>query len=147
MRAFLGVLAGIVAGIAALFATGFVGGMLFPILVDSRVHGTVEQAVAAISSAPLPSLLFITLSWFVGGLVSAAVAKLVARRSAAAWSAVAILTLLTLANIFLAPFPAWMEIASVAAPLIGGLIGNHLVGGEAAPTAATVDAGDDPAQV
>jgi hypothetical protein len=139
MRAFLGALAGIVAGIAGLLAIGFVGGTLFPISIDSHIQGAVEQAVAAISNAPLAALLFIALSWFVGGLVSAAVAKLIARRPAAAWSAVGILTLLTFANVFLAPFPAWMDIASVAAPLIGGLIGNHLVKGATAPEAATTE--------
>jgi membrane protein YqaA with SNARE-associated domain len=146
MRAFLGALAGIVAGVAALLAIGFVGGTLFPIPVDPHIQGTVEQAVAALPNAPLASLLFITLSWFLGGLVSALVAKLIARRPAAAWSAAGVITLLTFANVFLAPFPAWMAIASVAAPLIGGLIGNHLVGG-AAPEAVTVEAGDEPAEV
>jgi hypothetical protein len=139
MRAFLGALAGIVAGIAALLAIGFVGGMLFPISIDPQIRGTVEQAVAAVTNAPLASLLFIALSWFVGGLASGAVAKLIARGPGAAWTAVGLLTLLTFANVFLAPFPVWLEIASVAAPLIGGLIGIHLVKGGAAPEAATTD--------
>lgn len=139
MRAFLGALAGIVAGIAALLAIGWVGSTLYPISIDSRIQGPVEQAVAAISNAPLPSLLFITLSWFVGGLAAGLVAKLIARRPGAAWSAAAVITLLTFANVFLAPFPVWMAIASVAMPLIGGLIGNHLVKSAAAPEAATTD--------
>jgi hypothetical protein len=145
MRAFLGALAGFFAGIAALLAIGFVGGMLYPISIDPHIEGTVEQAVAAISNAPLPSLLFITLSWFVGGLAAGLVAKLIARRPGAAWSAAGIVTLLTFANVFLAPFPVWMAIASVAAPLIGGLIGNHLVKSAAAPEAATTD--EVPAEV
>ena len=39
------------------------------------------------------------------------------------------------------PMPGWLQAIAVAAPLIGGLIGNHLVGerslGATAPVAAT----------
>ena len=146
MRAFLGVLGGVVAGIVGLLAIGLVGGMLFPIPVDSHIQGAVEQAVAALPNAPFASLLFIALSWFVGGLLAGLVGKLVARRRGPAWAAVGIITLLMFANVLLAPFPAWMEIASVAAPLIGGLIGSHLAGG-GAPEAAAVEGGDAPVDI
>lgn len=127
MRGFLGLIGGLVAGIIALLAIGYVGGMLFPIPIDPHIRDAIEQATAALPNAPLGAKLFIAASWFGAGLFAALVAKAISRSSAVAWSAVGILTVLTLANVFLAPFPAWMEIASVALPLVGGLIGNHLV--------------------
>jgi hypothetical protein len=122
-----GVIAGILAGILGIVAISYVGGILFPIVIDSRIEGAIEQANAALANAPLGATLFIALSWFVGGLVGGVVAKRIAGTGTACWTAVGLLTLLTVSNILLAPFPGWMQVASVVAPLLGGLIANHLV--------------------
>jgi len=135
MRAIVGVIGGIIAGIIALAAVSYLGGTFFPIPVDPGIRNPVEQAVSALPNAPTGALVFIVLSWFGAGLIGGLVAKLITRSDGPTWTVVGLLTLLIVANIFLAPFPVWMEFASVAAPLIGGLIGKHLVRGRAVAAA------------
>ena len=45
---------------------------------------------------------------------------------------------------FVLPYPVWMEIANVLAPLLGGLIGNHLVAARATPAEPSRRLGDCP---
>lgn len=135
MRATLAVIAGIVAGIAAMMAVSFVGSALFPIVAPPAAGGAIEQATAAFSHASTELKLFYVLAWFVGGLAAGIVAKLIAADGRIAWVAIAVLTVLIAVNMFILPYPVWMEIATVVAPLLGGLIGNHLVGARAEPAA------------
>jgi len=133
MRTALAVILGFLAGLTALVVTAYAGDRLFPTPAMRAAGGPIEQATAALANAPTGALVFIALSWLVGGLVAGAIGKWFSGKSAGAWGAVAVLTVLTVSNIFIAPFPVWLEIASVAAPLIGGLIGNHLAPARAAP--------------
>ena len=126
MRTALGVISGFLGGLAALFATAFIGDKLFPLPPTRAASGVIEQATAALANAPTGALLFIGLSWLLGGFAAGLIGKWLSGSQGAAWGAVALLTLLTGANMFLAPFPVWLAICSVAAPLIGGLIGSHL---------------------
>ena len=137
MRATLAVIAGIVAGIAAMMAISFVGSALFPIVAPPAPGGAIEQATAAFTHAPTALKLFYVLAWFAGGLAAGLVAKLIVPSKRVGWTAVAILTVLTAINIFVLPYPVWMEIANIVAPLLGGLIGNHLVSDRAEPAAET----------
>jgi hypothetical protein len=127
MRAVLAVIAGVLAGMASMMAVSYVGEMMFPTVAVRVPGGMIEQATAAFANTPLQMRLCLVLAWFIGGLVAGIVAKLIVRDGRIAWTAVAILTVLTAINIFVLPYPVWMEIANVIAPLFGGLIGNHLV--------------------
>jgi hypothetical protein len=127
MRATLAVIAGILTGFAAMMAVSFAGSALFPIVAPPAPGGAIEQATAAFSHASTELKLCYVLAWFVGGLVAAAVAKLIAPSGRVAWTAAAILTVLTGINIFVLPYPVWMEIANIVTPLLGGLVGNHLI--------------------
>lgn len=127
MRATLAVIAGIVAGIAAMMAISFIGSALFPIVAPPAPGNEIERATAAFSYASTELKLFYVLAWFVGGLAAGAIAKWIAPSGRIAWVAVAVLTVLIAANMFILPYPVWMEIATVMAPLLGGLVGNHLV--------------------
>ena len=140
MRATLAVIAGILAGMAAMIAVSYAGDLLFPTMAMRAPGGAIEQATAVFANAPLGLKLFLVLAWFVGGLVAGLVAKLIARDGRIAWIAIGILTALTAVNIFVLPFPVWMEIANVLAPLLGGLIGNHLVAARADAPEAQPDA-------
>lgn len=131
MRATLAVIAGIFAGFAAMMAISFVGTQMFPLMAPRTSGDAIEQATAAFAHATMGLKLSLVIAWFVGGLVAAAVAKLIAPSGRVAWTAVAILTVLTAINIFILPYPVWMEIANVVMPLLGGLVGNHLVGARA----------------
>jgi hypothetical protein len=140
MRAVLAVVAGVIAGMAAMMAVSFIGEMMFPTPAVRVPGGMIEQATAAFANTPLQMRLCLVLAWFIGGLVAGVVAKLIAHDGRIAWTAIAILTVLTAINIFVLPYPVWMEIANVLAPLLGGLIGNHLVAARAQEAAAGPEA-------
>ena len=145
MRAALGIIAGIVAGFAAIILIGLIGGMIVP--RPDRMEGfTPEQLVAAFPGLPLGAKIAILVSWFGGALAGAAVAKLIARRAWAAWTVTGIFTVYVLLTTLILPMPGWLQAIAVLAPLIGGLIANHLVAeGEiaAAPSAPAADASVD----
>jgi hypothetical protein len=144
MRAFAAIIAGIVAGVAALLGISFLGNLIFPVPVDATIRDPIEQAAAALPNAPAGLLAAFVLAWLLTGLVGAWVAKLISGSGAIAWTVAGLLTLLIVGNMFVMPFPGWMQIACVAAPLIGGLIGNHMARARVAPlppeAAATTDA-------
>lgn len=127
MRAVLAVIAGVISGMATMMAVSFIGDMLFPTTAVPVPGGMIEQATAAMANVQMGLRLFLVLAWFTGGLVAGLVAKLIARDGRTAWIAIGVLTVLTAINIFVLPFPVWMEIANILMPLLGGLVGNHLV--------------------
>jgi hypothetical protein len=139
MRATLAVIAGILAGFAAMMAVSFAGSSLFPIVAPPTSGNPIEQATAAFSHASTALKLCYVLAWFVGGLVAAFVAKRIVPSGRVAWTAAAILTVLIAINMFILPYPVWMEIANIVAPLLGGLVGNHLVRGSADPETERAD--------
>lgn len=120
-----GFIIGIVAGLGAMVAIAYVGGNFFP-APQAAPGDLAEQAASALASAPFGFKLVIVLCWFAGTLIGAWLAKLISRSGGVAWVVTLILTLLILANIFVAAFPTWMAITAVAAPLLGGTIGNGL---------------------
>lgn len=121
-----GFIIGILAGLGAMVAIAYVGGNFFP-APPAGPGDLAEQAASALAAAPFGFKLVIVLCWFVGALIGAWLAKLISGSGGTAWAVTLILTLLILANIFVAAFPTWMAIAAVAAPLVGGTIGNGLV--------------------
>jgi hypothetical protein len=125
MRGIVGIILGIVLGLGAMMAIAYVGGNFFP-APPPAPGDLIEQAEAALPASALGFKLVIVLSWFLGTLIGAWIAKAVSGSSRITWAVVVILTLLLFGNVFVVAFPGWMEIASVAAPLLGGLIGNHL---------------------
>src|ERR1044072_8475898 len=135
MRAVAGIIVGVIAGVLAriLFAilaislTGpSVGGL------DARDPQQVVEAFAAMSDIAKIALMF---AWLVGALIGAAIGKLIARKGWVAWTVAALIALYVVLNVLILPLPGWMQALSIAAPLIGGLLANHLVK-EAAPVPA-----------
>jgi len=126
MRAVLGIVAGIVAGFAAMLVIAWIGELLFAgdLRIDTR---NAEAIAAAFPGLPTGAKVAIVLSWFGGGLIGAAVAKRVLGRAWAAWTITAVIALLVLFNVLIVPMPSWLQAIAVLAPLLGGLIANHLV--------------------
>jgi len=149
MRGVLGIIAGLIAGIVATILVGSIGVIATlrgPLTADlSDANGVVETFV----NLPLGPKIAMMLAWFAGGLAGALVAKAIARRSWAGWIVAILIALYVLLNMLILPLPSWMQVLSIVAPLIGGLIGNHLIREAPAATAAaaTTDAGDAPADV
>lgn len=122
----IAIVAGIVAGLVAVIAIALVGGLIFP--SEGRIDGfDAEQIVALFPALPLGAKIAILLSWFGGALAGAAVAKRIAGRGWAAWTLAGIFVVYVLINVLVLPMPGWMQAIAVLAPLLGGLIANHLV--------------------
>lgn len=139
MRAVAGIIVGLIAGLLATILVGIVGvGATFtaPAGIDPSNS---RQVLEAFASMPDSSKIALMVAWFAGGLVGALVAKAIARKAWVAWTAAILTAAYVLLNVLVLPMPGWMQALSVVAPLIGGLIGNHLV------RAAPADAGVDPA--
>ena len=138
MRAIAGIIVGLIAGFAATILIGIVGiGATFSAPAGMEA-GNPRQVLEAYANMPQGAQIALMAAWFGGGFVGALVAKLIARRSWAAWTVAGLIAAYVLLNMLVLPLPGWMQALSIAAPLIGGLIGNHLVAGHA-PAAATTD--------
>ena len=127
MRAVAGIIVGLIAGFVATILIGIIGvGATFsaPAGMDASNPRQVFEAFAAMPQGPKIALM---VAWFAGGLVGALVAKRIARKAWAAWTVAGLITAYVVLNTLVLPLPGWMQALSIAAPLLGGLIGNHLV--------------------
>jgi len=148
MRAIAAIVAGLLAGGVAMVAVALLGGMLYPSSATVDAYKA-NQIIDVFTTLPMGAKAAIILSWFAGALVGSAVAKLIARAGWAAWTIAALFALYVLLSVFILPMPGWLQAVAVAAPLIGGLIANHLVKArapdmpdEAAATTDPVKGGD-----
>lgn len=141
MRAVLGIIVGIVVALAAMVAIAWVGGMFFP--GPASIDASSAESMASVfPDLPAGAKAAILLSWFGSALVGAYAAKRIAGQSWAAWTIAGITAVFVLLNVLILPMPGWLQAVAVAAPLIGGLIGNHLVAERASPAPLPAD---DPA--
>jgi len=143
MRAIGGIIAGLI--------VGFLVAIMVGVVVFSAV-GTAPPSPASVNLSdpqrvleifaelPVGAKIGLMLAWFGAALAGAAIAKLIAPRSWVAWTVTGLIALYVVANIFVLPMPGWMQAVSVAAPLLGGLIANHLVADRLDPDMAAEDA-------
>jgi hypothetical protein len=139
VRAIAGIIAGLIAGFLGIVVIGIIGvGATFsaPAGLDTRDP---RQVLEAFANMPLAPQIALMAAWFAGGLAGGLVAKAIAHRGWAVWTVAGLIAAYVLLNMLVLPLPGWMQALSIAAPLIGGLIANHLVkGGPAGPA----DSGD-----
>lgn len=134
MRAVLAILVGLVAGLAGtivmgIFAIGmFAGSGAGAARVDM---GDTQRVLEVFEQLPQGAKLGLMLAWFTGALAGAAVAKLIERKGWVAWTVAGLIAAYVLANVLVLPMPGWMQALSVVAPLLGGLVANHLVASRA----------------
>jgi len=131
MRALLAIILGIVAGLVAQSAVDVLANWLYPASINNMWDRA--QIAAALAARPTNALLLGAAGYFLGGLVGGGVGKLIWRRAVAAWTPAGVLAAMALAIGFGFPVPAWAMFASFVAPLIGGLIANHLIATAADP--------------
>jgi hypothetical protein len=129
MRSFLAVVAGLLVALVAQSAVGLLGNWIYPPPVSDMMD--LRQVAAAIEMRPVGALWIDVLSYFVGGLAGGIVGKRVSGGAVAAWVPAVALAAMALAIAFNLPVPSWVMFATLAAPLAGGLIANHLVKGRA----------------
>jgi len=138
MRAVMAVVVGILVGFAVMLAIALLGAVIFPDSgrIEGFTAGQAEQLAAVFPTLAMGAKIFILLSWFGGALAGAAVAKRMTGRGWAAWTIAAIFALFVLLNVLILPMPSWLQVVAVAAPLLGGLIANHLIAARPAAAAA-----------
>lgn len=126
MRAAIGIVVGIIAALAAMLAIAWIGGMLFP--GPASIDASSAESIASVfPDLPAGAKAAILLSWFGAALAGAFAAKRITGRRWAAWTIAGIAAVFVLLNVMVLPMPGWLQAIAIAAPLIGGLIGNHLV--------------------
>jgi len=141
MRAFLGIVLGMVVGLALQSAADVVTSLLYPTSITNMWDRA--QVAEALAARPAAALWIGVAGYFVGGLGGGVVGKLIWRRALAAWLPAGLLALMALILAFSYPIPTWTMFATFIAPLLGGLLANHLI--KAAP-AATATVEEPPAE-
>jgi hypothetical protein len=121
---------GIVLGILAAFATIWAIEMVHHLLytVPSGVRLTDNAGLARyIAGMALPQMLFIAGGWLAGAFVGGLVAAKIARSTRALWVVAGLVALAGIANILYVAHPLFLQIAAVAAPVIGGCLARLTV--------------------
>lgn len=147
MRAIGGIIAGLIAGFIAIIILGIVGLIMtyrVPAGLDPYDPNAVIQVVVGMPPGAKIALL---IALFLGSAAGAWLARRIAGRAWAAWIVAILITIYFVLFALSLPLAEWMQALTIAAPILGGLIGSHLARGSAAPAAATTDAGDAPADV
>ena len=131
MRTALAVLVGILTAFAVQAGVDAIGSLLYPYAITDMWDR--RKYAEAFAARPTGALLLTVLGYFLAGLAGGLAAKLIARRNWACWvpAGVLALTAILLASAY--PLPAWTWFAMFAAPLVGGLLANHLVAAQEAP--------------
>ena len=140
MRATLAILAGIIVAMAVQAGIDWVGNLLYPYAVTDMWDR--QQISDAMAARPTAALLLTVLGYFLGGLLGSLVAKLISRRGWVCWVPAGVMAAVALVIALNYPIAEWAWFATFAAPLIGGLIANHLVASRIDPDDAN---GDGPA--
>lgn len=122
LRKIGGVVAGLVAAFATIFLVQMVGHTLFPVSGQPDLSDPVATR-AFMASLSAGALAFVALAWLLGATAGASVAARLSGERWAAWVIAGVIALSSIANVAMFPHPLWMQIAGVAAPLIGGWIG------------------------
>jgi len=144
MRAVAGIIVGLIAGLIAAIIVGVVGVRATFTVPAGIDPANTRQVLEAVANMPPISHVALAFAWLVGALVGAMVAKAIARKAWAAWAVTLVMAIYFGLGSLTLPLPVWVQALWIAAPLIGGFIGNRLV--KAAPPADTA-AIDPPAEI
>lgn len=122
LRKIGGVVAGLIAAFVTIFLVQMVGHLVFPVAGQPDLSDPVATR-AFMASLSTGALVFVALAWLLGATAGAAVAASISGARWAAWVIAGVIALSSIANVTMFPHPVWMQIAGIAAPLIGGWIG------------------------
>lgn len=125
MRGFMGIVAGLVAVGIVMTLISFIGAQLIP--TGPADASSVDAIKATYESLSTAARWMIIASWLLGVLAGAALAKRIIGRPWAAWTVAGLFEAYLLLTVLMLPMPGWMQVAALAAPLLAGLLANHLV--------------------
>jgi hypothetical protein len=121
-----GILAGIVAAFVTVWVIDLIGHTIYPVPTGLDIYD--KAAVAAfIASLPVGAQVFVAFAWFAGALDGGLVAALIGRRRWTVWLIAALVACAGVLNVLMIPHPLLLQIAAVAAPLLGGLVASWIV--------------------
>jgi hypothetical protein len=147
MRAIGGIIAGLIVGLLVTILVGTIA-LRFTMTIPSGLDATDTNALLdTLAGMPTSAQLTLAVAWLAWALAGAWTARRISGRGWAAWVVTLLIALYVLLNTLILPMASWMQVVWIAAPLVGGLLGNHLARGSVAPAAATTDAGDAPADI
>lgn len=125
MKAVLGIVAGLVTLFAAMMLVSFIGSQFIPAgAVNTSSVEAIKETYSALSTE---ARLMVIASWFLGVLAGALVAKKIVGRPWAPWTIAGLFEVYLLLTVLVLPMPGWMQVAGLAAPLLAGLLANHLI--------------------
>jgi len=127
IAAIAAIIAGLIAGFLVLILIGVLGvGATFTLPAGLDPYDS-RQVTALIGAMPAAPKLALLAALFGGALAGAAVAQLIARRAWPGWAVTGLLALYALLSILSLPLAGAEQALAIAAPVLGGLIGHHLV--------------------
>ena len=127
IRIILGILAGAVVAMALVVCLEMASHAMYPPPAGLDPFDKADQA-RLIAMMPLGAALAVVAAWTVGAFGGALTALLIARRAWAGWVIAGLIACGGLFTVLSIPHPLWMQVAAVAAPLIGGWLAT-VVGG------------------
>ena len=117
-------MAGVLVALAAIFIVEILGHQLYPMREVDLRDG--EAVAALIASLPTGAFLFVIAAWLAGAFGGGLVAAWSGQRVWAAWLVGALVAVAAIANVFMFPHPAWMQLAAVIAPAVGAAVAGHV---------------------
>lgn len=132
LRTILGIVAGVLLAFAVMIGLEMAGhaAMPPPAGLDPTDPEDLKQMMA---SASLAAKAWVVFGWFAAALAGGWLARRISRTGWAGWVIAALIAVGGIANIMMIPHPLWMQVAAVAAPLLGGWIVTRLPVGGSAP--------------
>jgi hypothetical protein len=124
MRIAAGIVVGLVVAFACVLGVEMIGHALFPPPdgIDLSDPAEMERMV---SLMPAGALAFVVAAWFIGALVGAWLANLIAKRALAGWVVVLLVICGGIYTMVVIPHPAWMWAAGIGLPLLAAWLAQR----------------------
>ncbi len=132
LRTILGIVAGAVLAVVVVMVLEGVSAYVFPPPAGLNPADP-EDLKRIVEAAPLAAKAWVVFAWFAAVVAGGWLARRLSRKAWAGWVIAGLILVGGIANILMIPHPLWMQIAAVAAPLLGGWIVTRLPTGGSAP--------------
>ena len=126
MRGVLAIVGGLIAVAVTMMLVSLVGSQLVP-AVPAVNTSSIESIKATYAALGTETWLLMLMSWFLGALAGAVVAKKISGRPWAAWTIAGLILAYLLLTMMMLPMPDWMKLAALVAPLAAGYLANRLI--------------------
>lgn len=120
------IVAGSITALAIFWIIAMAGHLAFPLPEDLDLRDP-ERVARTLPSIPLAAKLIVVFAWFAAALAGGYVAKRIGGHWWSAWLIAAIVAVASVVAVMMIPYPAWMHMAAIVAPLVGGLVAGHLI--------------------